>query len=1198
MNDLLKIDSNFQYSINIDYDLNDDTKLQSFIPTRENLEIIQDILGSVFSSHDRARILIGSYGKGKSHTILALLALLMKKDLGCFSKLVPVLQEWDELSHLIQCYYDSSQKLLPVIINGSNSSLTQAFVLGLKRSLKDNHLEDIMPESSYKSAAETLRKWKKDYPQTFENFGNEVGENPDQFIERLENYDSGAYQDFLEVFPSLTSGSEFNPYFGFDVPDIFSAVVKSLKTKGYSGIFVVYDEFSKFLESNIADTAISDIKMLQDFAEKCNRSSIDEQLHLLLISHKEISNYIDILPKDKTDGWRGVSERFKHVRMNGDYSQCYELISAVLEKDEEKWCQFREVNKEQFELEKQVYREHPLFKTMNDTTYSQVIYGCYPLNPITAYILTRLSEKVAQNERTIFTFLSANGKDTLTDHLAKLDDKEFGLVRPDCLFDYFEISFSHEPLNSPIHQTYLLTKRLLEKTLNNPGATRILKTISLLYILEQFEVLKASRDEISLIYWHEFSADQLREIFDFLIDEAKVVYLRESDGFLQLKKSSEVDLDELIRTQIEKENTKYDLSMSLNNLEFSKYFYPSRYNDEFEMTRWFKFEFLDSGKLDDPDFLKIYEKNNPADGCILGVIPKKDIDFEESKNLILERSKDLARTVFILPKKTTDITSILSRYLAVYHLLQEYAEDEVLFEELSIIESDVKRVLNQFIRSYIHPEAGQAFYFHKGRRENIRRRAEFSELLSEICHVVYPKSPIINNEFINKNELTKNTVNSIRKIINGLLEDNLRENIGLSGNGQEVAVFRSVLLRTGILTNNNEQWELQLDCKNESCSLVLQTINDFLGSNNDHKTFGELYQILQSPEFGFGMRRGIIPIFLAVILRLNRDRIVLKQGMLEIETNADNLILLNTNPERYGFEIIQSSIERDEYLEGLLQLFSSSDENITNLHKKVALAADGMNRWMLSLSKYARDLTLQENPNARRYKRLIRKLKISNNDFHFIFEEIPEVFGKDLTFLQLLEQIRLFKETYDQSLNVLIQRLIELTKKLFQDSDDPNEQTLSSILVDWTQKLYPGTTEHLFNNGTEQFFKLIALNLQNEEELIRKIAKLMTGLYVEDWNEKTELRYFEKLDEIKQGAENYKGTEENLDIDSINPSSYSLSFMTSSGNTETYHFDQVEIGKRGKLLYNAIVTDISDMGFSISDQEKREIVLRVLQSLC
>ena len=81
---------------------------------------------------------------------------------------------------------------------------------------------------------------------------------------------------------------------------------------------------ANFLEANIKAASVSDTKMLQDFAEKCNRSG-KHQLHLMLISHKEIANYIDKLPKQKVDGWRGVSERFKHIHLNNNFTQTYEI---------------------------------------------------------------------------------------------------------------------------------------------------------------------------------------------------------------------------------------------------------------------------------------------------------------------------------------------------------------------------------------------------------------------------------------------------------------------------------------------------------------------------------------------------------------------------------------------------------------------------------------------------------------------------------------------------------------------------------------------------------------------------------------------------------------------------------------------------------------------------------------------------------
>jgi hypothetical protein len=60
----------------------------------------------------------------------------------------------------------------------------------------------------------------------------------------------------------------------------------------------------------------------------------------MLISHKEISNYIDKLPKQKVDGWRGVSERFKHIHLNNNFTQTYEIIASAIQKKDDLWNKF------------------------------------------------------------------------------------------------------------------------------------------------------------------------------------------------------------------------------------------------------------------------------------------------------------------------------------------------------------------------------------------------------------------------------------------------------------------------------------------------------------------------------------------------------------------------------------------------------------------------------------------------------------------------------------------------------------------------------------------------------------------------------------------------------------------------------------------------------------------------------------------
>lgn len=80
MSKMISVASGFQYSVNIGYDLNNDNKLKNFIPTKSALALLEEILMSTSdSSTERSRILIGAYGKGKSHIMLMILSVLLKK---------------------------------------------------------------------------------------------------------------------------------------------------------------------------------------------------------------------------------------------------------------------------------------------------------------------------------------------------------------------------------------------------------------------------------------------------------------------------------------------------------------------------------------------------------------------------------------------------------------------------------------------------------------------------------------------------------------------------------------------------------------------------------------------------------------------------------------------------------------------------------------------------------------------------------------------------------------------------------------------------------------------------------------------------------------------------------------------------------------------------------------------------------------
>ena len=116
--------------------------------------------------------------------------------------------------------------------------------------------------------------WKNDFPETYKAFEKKIGQSGESFVFALKDYDQSRYDLFVKIYPSLTSGSEFNPLAGSDVISVYESVIDELKMLGYNGIFVVYDEFGKFLEGSVDKSSAMDIKLIQDFAEKCNRSGL------------------------------------------------------------------------------------------------------------------------------------------------------------------------------------------------------------------------------------------------------------------------------------------------------------------------------------------------------------------------------------------------------------------------------------------------------------------------------------------------------------------------------------------------------------------------------------------------------------------------------------------------------------------------------------------------------------------------------------------------------------------------------------------------------------------------------------------------------------------------------------------------------------------------------------------------------------
>lgn len=1193
----------FQKSINLAYDLYSTEKIADFIPSKSALEIIEPIMLSTHSNAvDRAHILTGSYGKGKSHILLVLLAMMREKNLEAFARILEALKNYNsQLYAYVSEYLSSDRKLLPIIIQGSSTSLNQSFLYAIQIALKDAELEDLMPDTHFQAALNRLELWQHEFPDTLKRFEGYIApDSIEDFKARLVQFDSTAYDAFVEEYPRLTSGGEFNPFVGFDVVELYSTVTAALKGRGYQGVFVVYDEFSKYLEANIRGTSISDIKMLQDFAEKCNRSKM-AQMHLLLIAHKDIENYIDRLPKNKVDGWRGVSERFTHLEMHSNYGQLYEIMGAAICKEKDFETEYCKKYAEQFTWLKSFVKEQALFNDINDEQRQAVIYGSYPLHPTATFILPRLSELIAQNERTLFTFLSTNSKHTLSDYL---DHGSQTLLTSDVLYDYFEPLLKKELYTSDIYKTYVLANSILAQLDRKGLEAKIIKAIALVYIVNQFEKYPPKPDNIIETFYGVYAAEDIIKALEELENKKFVIYAKKSNGYLRLKISNG-NVRQLIERTIEREKAIGNAKKILQSFASDTYLYPTRYNDENAIIRYFDFNFLSGNDVFAVNDWNTRISSSDADGVVYAIFPESEEQIAEIRQYLQSEKISSNRVLFILPKSFYNVVDVAYSYKAVACLMAEADGDEALLSEYSIYYEDMSEVLDDYILTFTKPELKQAEYYYQGEKIGIYRKAQLSQQLSQICTTVFPDTPRINNETINKNDLPANTINSRTKVVRGLLENELSPMLGLTGTGQDVSIMRSAFLSTGVIEEITTTPTICVStCPDERVRNVLTIIERFFansGSGNG-SAFSLLYERLTDAKYGIGMKRGPIPLYIAVILHSYKDHLTIISGGQELEINAELLNSINAKPEAYIVHLVDWTSEKADYIKKLELIFSDyiiEREKGTNSFSYIIKA---MQRWYISLPKYAKEskkLYIGAQNFIAVDKDMIRfatALKVPMiNPHEFLFEKMTEIFECDTFSIELADKVREAKVTFDLVKKNLIKGVSKDIIQIFA----PNSAdgiTVTSAAKDWYEQLEEKTKNHVFDGSEALLLAQFARTENDRVSFISELAKPATGLRIDDWNNDTIKVFLQVLSDLKRHVTEFNNTEATEEGNGNN--SYVLSTIGQNGETQTRTFNHVEYSRMAKLLKNEIMNSLAEMGQAINDSEKRQVLIEVLESLC
>lgn len=1232
---LRAISPHFQRSINVTYDAGNADYVGGYIPTPGGAAALADILKQ--TRHDgrqRAHVLFAPYGSGKSLLSLVLSS-LAAHDESCNTAVATVLdrlnRHYPEDSQLIADYWDSGQRLLPVILSGDEGSLTVALLRGLNRALGQLGLGDLRPRTQFKAAVETISRWEKQYPEAFHKLQkllHEQQQDLNQVQAALQEADLTALDLFTRLYPTITAGAQFDAYAGISLAEAYQATAERLHEAGWDGILVIWDEFGRFMEAKAGEAFGSEAARLQDFAEFCNRSG-EAQVHLVLVTHRQLSTYATDLPLTYQQEWARIAERFWAHDVTSDPAVVYRLIAeAFLTPDEARWAAFVHAHASEFRQQTGHALELALFPDVDDVTLRQnVIERAWPLHPLTIYALPRLSSQVAQNERTLFTFLAADEPLTLqtalAEHERRADWWEVGL---DAAWDYFANGVRLDARPGGTHGVWSGVMFALGKIASDDWLSRrMVKAMGVLTIVGEVNTQKAWDatgkvvPSTELIAWAVGTPREMAQAYLEMLMQRRVVAYRQVDGYWTFVRGSDIDLEQEVASLIEsKTPNRLQLRQILESSAPLSPHLPRSHNLQRRMVRYFHSLYRWADEVERPlgsdlALKQLGGNQGYADGVVVYVLATTPVEREQAVAAIWQLPP--GRAVYVVAERPLHLHEPLQHLFALRELQQNpmflERDRDRLPREISFFVEDAERRLHRALRPLLAYEGAIWFYPKGGAWQAIaiRQSGQVSRLLSELCEGWFMQTPALNNESLNLHKPSSQQINASEKVIDFLLkrqdDDTFPFDLGLTGFGPDRLILRTLLVQTGLLQPVAEtaaaegppqQWRIARP-QNPALAQVWDEITNFLKTaEQEEQEIATLIDNLQLPPYG--MRRGILPVILAAVMRSRLQVMTLRQQRRVISPiTGQTFTALVAQPEEFTLEVGVWDKRREllwRVLEKRIYSFLAAQEHEL---QPLSYLSMGLLRWLQSLPRYCRD-TQKLSPDALQFRNYIRNAqrepaKVLLHDLLALLDEGTVDPEDEAAYQRVLRDrlANLMDEIADayQALRFELDRFVEAefspvqVKRLYEGQ---------VILAEWVKRLDEqiegGLHSVRFSDALAQRFVDALRDGGEDGRFWERMSQAVLGVSTADWNDRS--------------VENFKATllqtRERLqrELFAIEEEEDTIELRVNRpGEGEVlYLFRTSDLSKQGKFILENFKSTMAISGRPLSPDEKRQVALAFL----
>lgn len=1156
-----KVSSGFQAAVNIKQNIDDDQKVSAFIPTQIASQILSDLaLNFHPTSARKSRLITGTYGTGKSHLALVIARIFRDgSDNHALSPVFAKLNKWPSIAEkLIKERSSCKGKFLLVLLHGDQGDFKDELLYELDLALTREGLVDIFPDTAFTAASKKIDEIKQDYPEFYERLEKLVNEydfvSVDALQSQLNRKRREAYDNFLKIHEALLAGTKFDKHHNINPEEVYKVISRKLvEEKGYAGIVVIWDEFGRYLERIAEEPHSKEGEAIQNFADGCCNLKGDAQVHLYLLCHRTLKEYGNIsaikhftnISAYELDEWKKIEGRFTQFAVKTSSHEIFSLIDQVIIQDEESepWKNFVKTTADYLDQETDLAKKYRIFSEFTrEEIHTIVTLGCYPLHPMASYCLPLISQKVGQDNRTLFTFLSDSGQNTLGPFIEGNCLLENGSVpvffTADMLWDYFNVDLGKDPIHKRVFSKYSQANEKVDP--EDSLGKRIIKAIALLQIISS-DTIQAKEDIISYCLALPASVrSTLKEkLKSFCLKESGESVLAQNldgiyrftgvvtDGFTsELEKTVEIrKIKPIIHLrEIIDETTK-----------FEKEIQATRYIDDFSIERHLTVEFISPAEMEDQNrWLENLGRGKYLDGYALYVICEDQSEIAKAIELIKTKINH-PQLLIAVPKSGAKLSSYLKMHDAIVYLEKT---NKALYGEGAPIHDEWKEHFTTFndyilkeIEALLKPENEKMTWYLKGEpQENIRSKSQIHELASKIMFSVFDKTPKIVSEKLTTDEGPDTFRRYRQPIIDKLL---LKEGPNLLWQETSTThknVIDNFYKRNGILRRISNSPEIEKPNISEypNMNTVWGEVEAFLekAKNNDGIPIPmtDIISNLRQPPYG--LRARSIPLILAAILRKENllGNISILDGTRRVDKITGDIIdkaVFSHNSYKLHYEAFGE--KQKAILYGVAESFGLDTSKEKDKGELVAEIQDKFNEWWYGLSQFSQTTSQISKPTALVRETIFKKLIAEDSDIYkILMQELASRIPDDQRITETLI-FNNFSKWKQEIENVVTDKLvpnIELVVcEVFGCTAD---KPWNEALMLWWNGLTPSRKSIRIPGDSGILSKICAEMIANDKESLVALAEKISTIELNNWKDSTLETFRGSLTSAKRAIDLYE----------------------------------------------------------------------------